>query len=305
MGICRYCEKKAGWFSDVHDDCVKKATTGIEKIRTCVAEAVIAGKRYSEVSATIIKLGAEAAIPQDQVNAAIKEGWDKGAEQKGKAQPISDEEFDGIERFFIDTGLKISVGQGTWAITFSNLIWEVLHEKIRPDPTIIPRQLPEGATGVLDASTFNLKTGEVPVWKTANVWLRQEVSTTSHFGGYSGASVRIANGLWYRFGEMRGHKEQTSSVRDVDAGGLLITTRGIYFSGNLRGMTFFAPYNQIIRFRPYLDAIGICRNGMKEQILAPQYMVWPNGVSAKDCGWFLFNILQGLAARDSAQRSGP
>jgi organic radical activating enzyme len=25
MGICRYCQKNAGWFSDAHDACVQKA----------------------------------------------------------------------------------------------------------------------------------------------------------------------------------------------------------------------------------------------------------------------------------------
>lgn len=115
--------------------------------------------------------------------------------------------------------------------------------------------------------------------------------------------MRVANGLWFRFGAMRGHSEQSTSLQDVDGGEVLITTRAIYFSGKAKGVNFRLPFNQIMRFAPYADAVGICRNGAREQILAPQYIVWQDGaVSPAYSGWFLFNILQALATRDTAPK---
>src|SRR5207253_5814948 len=83
---------------------------------------------------------------------------------------------------------------------------------------------------------------------------------------HSGLSVRVANGLYYRFGGMRGHAVESTSLHEVDYGDFLMTTRGIYFSGMEKGINFRLPYNQIIRFQPYSDAVGICRNGGREQI---------------------------------------
>jgi hypothetical protein len=100
MGICRYCHQKAGWFSEAHDACVQKASTGIESVKTCMADAVGAGKQYSEVSAAIDNLASSAAIPQDQVRAALKDGWSQGAEKRCKAQPISDPEFTAISDLY-------------------------------------------------------------------------------------------------------------------------------------------------------------------------------------------------------------
>lgn len=46
-----------------------------------MADAVIEGKQYSDVTATIKDLIADATIPQDQVRTALIEGWSQGAEQ--------------------------------------------------------------------------------------------------------------------------------------------------------------------------------------------------------------------------------
>ena len=133
-----------------------------------------------------------------------------------------------------------------------------------------------------------------------NISLKQEITRRSFVSNYAGPSIKVANGLWFRFGTMRGHSEEFTSLQDVDFGDALITTRAIYFSGRGRGINFRVPFNQIIRFKPYADAVGICRDGVREQIIVPQYIVWRNGVAnAKNIGWFLFNILQALAARDA------
>ena len=42
-------------------------SAGIESVKKWMAEAVIEGKRYGDVSATIDKVTADAAIPREQV----------------------------------------------------------------------------------------------------------------------------------------------------------------------------------------------------------------------------------------------
>jgi hypothetical protein len=318
MGICRYCHQKAGWFSDAHDVCGRKATAGIESVEKCMADAVIGGKRYGDVSATLDKIIAGAAIPQDQIHTALKEGWSQGAEQRSKAEPVSDDEWMAILDVYRAAGLTDeemgAKTAGAHALLWSNKTWTVLHDRIRPceipsepSPGLRPNEAVPGVIGVFNFTSFNLQAGEVRVWGVANVWLKQAVTTTTYVGGYSGLSVRVASGLWYRLGGLRGHKEESTSVRDLDCGELLITTRAIYYSGRATGgsgINFRLPFNQIIQFRPYSDAVGICKNGAREQIFVPIHMVWSDGLVSgpTDIGYYLFNLLQALAAKDSGSR---
>ncbi len=133
----------------------------------------------------------------------------------------------------------------------------------------------------------------------------------------------MASGLYYRFGGMRGHKVESTSLEEVDFGDFLITTRCIYFGGTQRGINFRLPYSQVIRFQPYSDAVGVCTTGTRERIFVPLGAQTPVGLAVAsgtdtsrfgvvqadlpqtriafpDSGWFLFNILQALAAKDSA-----
>jgi hypothetical protein len=279
MAICRYCGQKAGWFSDSHEDCIRKAEQGITALKSSVAEALVKGKSYEDVRAQIDKLVADSAIPGSQVGPAIKEGWSQGVSERSIAQPISDQEFSAISDFYRAAGLnrdEMRQTSGFRTAAFSFLIWTVLHDQIEPYQGPI---------------NFNLQSGEVPVFGIANVLLSEEHTATTYEGGYGGTSIRIANGLYYHLGGVRGHKVQSSSLQEIDYGDFLMTTQGIYFGGREHGVNFRLAYKQVIRFQPYSDAVGICKNGAKEKIFAPQQV--------SEAGWFLFNILQALASRES------
>src|ERR1700745_3743153 len=105
MSICRYCGQKAGWFSEAHESCVQKSNQGIESLKTCVADAVVEGKAYGGISAQLDKIVADAAVPQDQVPPAIKDGWSQGAEKRSMAQPLSEHECSAILDIFQEAGL--------------------------------------------------------------------------------------------------------------------------------------------------------------------------------------------------------
>jgi hypothetical protein len=257
MGVCRYCNQKAGWLKDAHDVCEQKANAGIASLRTCMADAVVAGKRYSDVSADIDKVSTNAAIPAEQVRVALKDGWSEGAERRCKAQPISDPDFTAISDLYRGAGFQegeMRKTPGFMAMVFSYLIWTVLQDQINPYQGPVH---------------FNLQAGEIPVFGVANVLLSEQRTVSSYVGGYSGASIRVATGLYYHLGGVRGHRVQHTSLQEVDYGHFLMTTRSIYFGGTEKGVNFRLPYNRIVRFEPYSDAVGICKDGGREQILCP------------------------------------
>ncbi len=219
MSTCRYCGQKAGWFTEAHESCLQKANQGIETLKACVANAIVQGNQYDEIGAQLKGIALHAAIPQEQVLPAIKEGWSRGAEQRSMAQPIGEAEFSSISSMYRAAGLTqddVLKTSGFRAMVFSLLIWTVLHDQIDPYQGPI---------------RFNLQAGEVPVSGIANVLLSEEHTGSSYVGGYSGASIRVANGVYYHFGGVRGHREQTTSLQDVDYGYFLMTTRAIYFGG--------------------------------------------------------------------------
>lgn len=225
------------------------------------------------------KIVADAVIPPQQALAAIKEGWSQGAEKRSIAQPISEPEFSAMSDIYRAAGLTLDdvlQNAGFRAMVLSHRLWAVLHDQIEPY---------EGPI------CFNLQVGEIPVFGIANVLLSEEQTRSTYVGGYSGVSIRVASGLYYHFGGMRGHREQSASLQEVDYGYFLMTTRAIYFGGTEKGVNFRLPYNQVVRFQPYSDAVGICKNGSKEKIFAPQQAPW--------VGWFLFNVLQELATKES------
>jgi hypothetical protein len=258
---------------------VQKVDDGLKAIKTSMANAVIDGKSYDAVDAEVAKLQADSTVPEDQIRSALQGGWSQGAETRCKAKPISDPEFSEISALYKKAGFEMqdmAKTAGFRAMTLSFLICSVLHDEIDPYQGPIH---------------FNLQSGETPVFGLANVLLSEQKTVSSYVGGYSGASIRIANGVYYHLGGMQGHRVQNTALQEVDYGDFLMTTRAVYFGGTEHGVNFRLPYDHIIRFQPYSDAVGICKNGGREQIFAPQQV--------PDSGWWLFNLLQALAAKAS------
>jgi hypothetical protein len=76
-------------------------------------------------------------------------------------------------------------------------------------------------------------------------------------------------------------------MTDIDSGGMLITTKNLYFGGQHK--TFRISYDRILSFRPLTNGIGIFRDtGGKPEIFTV-YNPWPNS------GGFLFNLCHFLA----------
>jgi hypothetical protein len=284
MSICKYCNHNAGWFKDAHASCVQKANEAVKAIKVCMADAVTTGKKYSDVAASIDKLRADAGLSKTQADASLINSWSQAVEQRAKAQASSAAETEAVFQLALESGFKLEDAMhtaGGRANNYSYLTWLVLHKRFESIEATEPWK-----------GSFNLQAGETPVWGMPHMLIRQQSTQVSYSGGYNGISVRIASGLWYRFGGGRGHKEEHTELQDIDIGDFLLTNRAVYFGGKQRGVNFRLPYNQIMRFQYYSDSVGICKSGGREQIF-----VSVNTAVPADNGWFLFNMLQALSAQ--------
>lgn len=273
MSVCKYCGERAGWFSDAHEDCKLRAAQGVESLKTEVGKAVMDGRKYEEIADKIHSIIADDHVPEQDARAALKQGWSDGAVSKALKQPVTPEEFEAIWRFYQQAGYtqdEVVKLPGHMQACFSWLLYQVLHGEIVPYDGPVQ---------------FNLQHGEIAVFGFGSIILYEERASSSYAGGYSGASIRVGRGLYYHFGGMQGHRVQTSSLQEVDYGQALITSQNFYFGGECTN--FKIPFSQIIRFEPYEDGIGIAKNHGKKQLFVVH--------SHKDCGWFIYNVMQALA----------
>ena len=57
-------------------------------------------------------------------------------------------------------------------------------------------------------------------------------------------SIRLARGVYYHFGGFKGQRTDTSTLKEIDYGGMLLTTQNIYFGGD--HTTFRIPYDHVV-----------------------------------------------------------
>jgi hypothetical protein len=165
---------------------------------------------------------------------------------------------------------------GYAAMCYSLLLWSLM---VFGDPTPIAN---------VGQHPFNLTSGEIPLILFVNVIYSVESVSRSYQGGYGGASVRVAHGVYYHFGGFKGERIDTATLKQIDGGGMLFTTKNLYFGGT--HTTFRIPYEHVLSFRPYPDGIEVFRDNASSK---PEVFTVVN--ARPSCGWFLFNLTHFLA----------
>lgn len=303
MGVCRYCGQKAGWFSDVHEACIASSQKGCEEIASLISSAIsdklsppqdehgdnqewsssIANQAWSETGPAVDGITNAQKIPADDLHRALLQGWSAGAERVGLAGPLDPARHSAIISFARAAGLaeqETSKTDGFRAATLSLLLWSVM---VHGDPASVAS---------VPKHPFNLKAGEVPIVFFGSVVYSQETVSRAYQGSYGGMSVRLARGVYYHFGGFKGQRLETATLKEIDYGGMLLTTQHIYFGGERR--TFRIAYEHVVSFRPHADGIGVFRDSASAKpevfaVLLPD----SSGKAAQAppvVGWFLFNV---------------
>ena len=308
MAVCKYCGEKAGWFSDAHPGCVTAAQAGREQIISKVASTIanklippashpdgdqwsldLVQQVWSETKPQLDQLVSEHHLPADDVRAAFQIGWSTGTEQAAIAGPMHPDRLVLFNDLYLAMGFtdqEMRRTDGYMAEVFSTLLWGVMVHGEPSDVASVPHH------------PFNLRSGEVPIFFFGSVTYSKETISSSYQGGYGGMSVRLARGVYYHFGGFQGHRTRTAALKEIDYGGLLVTTQNMYFGGE--HATFRIPYDHVVSFRAESSGIGLFRDTANAK--AEVFTVLesnPNGgnpINGRPVfGWFLFNIAHFLA----------
>ncbi len=132
---------------------------------------------------------------------------------------------------------------------------------------------------------FNFQKSEQLVWLFDGVDYYQLQTRREFHGGSTGASVRVARGLYLRQSAFRGHPVSITETVKADVGLLGVTTRHVYFHGARE--RFRVRLDRIVSFEPYSDGIGI----MRDLARAKPETFRTDG----DDGWFLYNLVTNVA----------
>lgn len=183
---------------------------------------------------------------------------------------------DGTEKYIDALTARMNISKETLAsknqyveFTKSLIIQDILHG-------VTPHRV------TLAQNPINFKKGEILIWPFIGVTLYEEVVKRQTIGSSKGINIRIAKGIYYRIGAFKGESLTTSSLQPKYSGSLLITNKNIYFYSDQKTIRF--PYEKILSFVPFEDAIGIQPDRVNSKTL------YINGLD----GRFAFNIVSNI-----------
>ncbi len=130
---------------------------------------------------------------------------------------------------------------------------------------------------------FNLQKSEQLVWVFPDTDYREQEVRREFVGDSTGASVRVARGVYFRASSFKGHPVEENETVHMGTGVLGVTTKHLYFSGRSKSLRI--PYTDIVSFDPYSDGIGLHRDATTAK---PQSFVTGHG-------WFTYNLVTNLA----------
>ena len=274
MGQCSYCGKDAGLLKKFHKECKLRFDDGLSQIIETAAAGAVSTTDLVALQSALVTIAKSSLVRRDAFKEALVKGYENAVERALEDEIISSEEEDALDAYknhFQFEQTELDENGAYTKLVQAGVLRDLMEGKL-PARINVQGQLP-----------FNLQKSEELVWVFQNVKYLEERQRTTYSGGYSGVSLRIAKGVYYRTGGFRGNPTITSTTVHVDTGLLGITTKHIYFSGSNK--SFRAPYPKIVSFTPFSDGFGLQRDAMTAK---PQSFVIGDG-------WFVYNLVTNLA----------
>ena len=201
------------------------------------------------------------------LNKAFEEIVKKGTEDG----IITNESETGIKNFIEHFGIPVE--------KFEKHDWYSQYQKLLVIKDLLNGQIPQRCEVATEGFFLNLAKNEQLIWRFDNVTFLEEVQKTHYEGGSSSISIRIAKGVYYRTGAVKGRPVTTTSMQEKAVGTLFVATKHLYFYSTNK--TIKIPFAKVIAFTPYSDGLGV----QKDTATAK-----PQAFQGLD-GWFIYNLV--------------
>jgi hypothetical protein len=167
--------------------------------------------------------------------------------QVGADRRLSPEEEGQLQALATDLGLSVTADEATAALLDRfRLLWRIENGELPEQEAPIRLGKGERCHTVLQVS-------------------HHEFRTVTEAVGYTGptARVRLAKGIYWRFGAIKVAPIRRDVLKELDTGTLYVTSRRLLFDGTKGSRAF--PYTKIINVKLYQDGLQIERDTGKDQ----------------------------------------
>ena len=228
MGVCLYCGKSAGWFSDRHDECVKVAQKPYADLKDAAYQWVYGTYDFQKFGSVLVPIHKTPGIDLGKGRQSIVRGFDEGL-----AKFLDDKLIGSV------TLERVALMMGEFNITWDEVSKET-YLAWRKQKTIFHvkhKQFEKTGKKKDDLSIRFLK-NEKLLWAFHGVDLREEAVKRRHVGKSAGVRVRIGKRTSVNLGRSEGHWEETIVHPVVDTGVLCVTDQRVYFAGSSHSQHF-------------------------------------------------------------------
>ena len=279
MSKCKYCGEDAGLLRKRHKECQQKYDTGISRVLEYASSAATGLVAPIDVDQGIQEIASESFLDDSSLNKQLIIAFENAVESALEDNVLTQAEEGALETYIDHFGLSQNDLDEDDAFTDfvkAGVLRIILEGKV-PDKINIEGVLP-----------FNFLKSEKLIWVFQAVPYYEPKRSTSYSGSYTGVSVRVAKGLYYRTGGFRGNPVVTTQTTQIDSGIFGVTTKHVYFTGSVK--SFRIKYNKIVSFTPFSDGISIQRDAASAK---PQTFITGDG-------WFTYNLLVNIADLQSS-----
>lgn len=271
MGKCVYCGEKAGFLKTLHQECQDKRESGWNDMIAAVEKTIVDDASVPELEQRLATLARDSYVEAGSINDSVIAGWERTVEKFLEDGHLDESEETRLATFASRFGL----GQeqldraGAWSrLAKGGALRDLLNGRI-PTRLKIDGELP-----------FNFQKNEQLIWVFPDTKYFEDRTRRTYVGRSSGASIRIAKGVYYRVGAFKGNPVDTIETVLVGAGLFGVTNRNLYLSGAGKG--FRVKLDKIVAIHPHEDGVVI----QQEQATAK-----PKTLLTGD-GWFTYNVLK-------------
>lgn len=275
MSNCKFCGQKAGFLNTKHKECEEKYIQGKPAIVSYIVNRISEGNDFYDLLTQVRKKAVDNYIDYSEIDDLITQAFDIAVDKMLDDGIINEDEEEKIATFREQLNLSqdvIDKNQSLQKVVKASILRDVTGGNTTPNP----RQKIDGLI------PFNFSKSETLIWLFQNVDFYEQRIKTHYQGGYSGVSLRIAKGVYYRTGGFRGHPVKKEEMKFISSGLLGITNKHIYFSSFNK--SFRIQISKIVTLNPYEDGIGVQKDGVSSK---PQ-------VFSNIDGWFTYNLISNL-----------
>ena len=279
MGKCIYCGKDAGLLRKSHKECEIRHAEGEKKIFQMATSASLGTTQLEALVLDLKTISERSFISPDETKTLLVKAFEAGIEKSLEDDILTENEENALTSYrehFHLTQRDLDNNGAYTRLVQAALLREVMNGKI-PSRVSVKGDLP-----------FNFQKYEQLVWLFQQVPYYEPRTRTTYSGGYSGVSVRVAKGLYWRTGGFRGNPVKHTEMIHIDTGLVGVTNKHVYFTGSVK--SFRIKYQKIVSFSPFSDGIAIQRDAA-----SAKSQVFKTGD-----GWFIYNLLTNLAKLEAA-----